>query len=131
MVIDSSAILAIMLNEPEADYFLDQIVSERRRCMSAVNWLETLIVMEGKHSREQADKTQLALQELEIETIPFDREHVWEAQAAWRRFGKGRHPAALNMGDCAAYAASRIRGEPLLFKGDDFTKTDVARFSRR
>lgn len=66
-----------------------------------------------------------------IHPIPFDGEHIFEAQAAWRRFGKGRHPAALNLADCAAYATAVIAGEPLLFKGGDFALTDVAHVNWR
>jgi ribonuclease VapC len=67
----------------------------------------------------------LILRDLEIQSVPFDLEQMQEARAAWQRFGKGRHPAALNLGDCCAYAAAITSGEPLLYKGEDFQKTDV------
>lgn len=126
MVIDSSAILAIILGEPEAEQFAGRIASDHARRMSAVNWLETLMVAESRLGEESADETLLIMQQFGIKSVAFDSEHVFEAQRAWRRFGEGHHPAALNMADCAAYAAATIAGEPLLFKGDDFAKTDVA-----
>ena len=127
MVIDSSAILAIVFEEQESFSFALLIDSSIKRKMSAVNWFETLMVVESRRNRQAADKAALLLLELAIQPIVFDRDHIYAAQSAWRRFGKGRHPAALNMSDCAAYATAVIAGEPLLFKGDDFAKTDVAR----
>ncbi len=125
MIVDSSAILAIVFLEPEADRLVRCLVAEPERAMSAVNWFETLMVVESRHGAAAADKTLLLLEQLEMEPIPFDWQHILEAQRAWRRYGKGRHPAGLNMADCAAYAAARIAGRPLLFKGDDFSKTDI------
>jgi len=93
--------------------------------MSAVNWFETLIVAESRYGAEAADKILLLLHQLEVEAIPFDAQHIFEAQRAWRRFGKGHHPAALNMSDCAAYAAARIADDSLLFTGEDFSRTDI------
>ncbi len=84
------------------------------------------MVVEGRLGVESADDAQLILRELEVEALPFDREQMIEARAAWRRFGKGRHPAALNLGDCCAYAAALVTGDELLYKGDDFSKTDIA-----
>ena len=83
------------------------------------------MVVEGRNGAESADDTQLILLELEVEAVPFDRQQMIEAHAAWRRFGKGRHPAALNLGDCCAYAAALTTGDELLFKGGDFSKTDI------
>jgi ribonuclease VapC len=93
--------------------------------MSSVNWLETMMVIEGRAGVLATDDALLILGQLAIGTLAFDAAHMHEAQEAWRRFGKGRHPAALNLGDCCAYAASKIEGRPLLFKGPDFEKTDV------
>jgi ribonuclease VapC len=98
VIIDSSAILAIVFEEPEAARMANAIAGALRRRMSAVNWLETLMVVEGRHGAESADDAQPILRELEIEALPFDRDQMIEARAAWRRFGKGRHPAALNLG---------------------------------
>ncbi len=125
MVIDSSAILAIVLQESEARRMAEAIARAPGRRMSAVNWLETLMVVEARHGVESADETLLILRDLEIQAVPFDLDQMHEARAAWRRFGKGRHPAGLNLGDCCAYAAAITIGEPLLCKGEDFQKTDV------
>ena len=125
MVIDSSAILAIAFQEPEARRMAGAISHAPRRLMSAVNWLETLIVAESRHGGESADATLLLMRDLDIEAVPFDLEQMHEARCAWQRFGKGRHPAALNLGDCCAYAAAITSGEPLLYKGEYFQKTDV------
>ena len=125
MVIDSSALLAIVFQEPEARRMAEAIARAPVRRMSAVNWLESLLVVEARHGVESADETLLILRDLEIQSVPFDLEQMQEARAAWQRFGKGRHPAALNLGDCCAYAAAITSGEPLLYKGEDFEKTDV------
>jgi len=129
MIVDSSAILAIALQEPEAGRFASAIVRAPERHMSSVNWLETMMVIEGRAGALAADDALLILGQLAVETLPFDAAHMHEAHEAWRRFGKGRHPAALNLGDCCAYAASKIEGRPLLFKGSDFEKTDVEKAS--
>jgi ribonuclease VapC len=125
MTIDSSAVLAIVFQEPEAERFAAAIASTPMRLMSTVNWLETLMVVEGRYGAESADDALLIMQSLDIQPLVFDREQMTEARAAWRRFGKGRHPAALNLGDCCAYAVALTRAEPLLYKGQDFSKTDI------
>ncbi len=125
MIVDSSAILAIAFQEPEAVRFVSAIVDAPIRHMSSVNWLETMMVIESRAGLLAADDTLLILAQLEVETLAFDAAHMHEAHEAWRRYGKGRHPASLNLGDCCAYAASKIEGRPLLFKGNDFEKTDV------
>lgn len=93
--------------------------------MSVVNWLETMLVVESRAGQAAADGTLLILSQLGVETLALNAMHMQEAQEAWRRYGKGRHPAALNMGDCCAYAASRLEDRPLLFKGGEFARTDV------
>jgi len=129
MVIDSSAILAIVFQEPESEAFARAIAGDETRLMSTVSWLETLIVVEGRYGPESSDDALLILRDLEIQAVPFDPEQMREARRAWRRFGKGRHPAGLNLGDCCSYALAAIRSEPLLFKGDDFSRTDITRAS--
>ena len=124
-MIDSSAVLAIVFQEPEARRMATAIVGSRERYMSTVNWLETLMVAEGKYGEASGDEALLILEQLEIVPVPFDAKQMHEAREAWRKFGKGRHPAALNMGDCCAYAAALEKGQPLLFKGEDFSKTDL------
>ncbi len=125
MVIDASAIIAIVLEEPEAERMAAAIAAAGNRKMSAVNWLETLMVVEGRLGAASADDALLILRELEVEAVPFSRQQMIEARAAWKRFGKGHHPAALNLGDCCAYATALIMGEELLFKGNDFSRTDI------
>lgn len=127
MIIDSSAVLAIAFNEPEAEQFVSAIAESPERSISAVNWLEVMMVVESRHGEESADDVLLILQQLGVEMLAFDADQAYEAREAWRRFGKGRHPAGLNLGDCAAYAASVVTGRPLLFKGDDFSQTDLVR----
>ena len=126
MIIDSSAILAIVFDEPEAVRMANAIAAASSRRMSAVNWLETLMVAEGRHGPESADDALLILREFEVEALAFDRDQMIEARSAWKRFGKGRHPAALNLGDCCAYAAALTSNDELLYKGGDFSRTDVA-----
>ena len=125
MIVDSSAILAIAFQEPEAARFAAAILNATERRISSVNWLETMMVVESRAGALAADDALLILGQLAVETLPFDDAQMHEALEAWRNYGKGRHPAALNLGDCCAYAASRIEGLPLLFKGSDFEKTDV------
>ena len=125
MIVDSSAILAIAFQEPEASRFAAAIVKAPARHISSLNWLETMMVVESRAGALAADDALLLLGQLAVETLPFDEGHMHEALEAWRRFGKGRHPAALNLGDCCAYAASKMEGRPLLFKGKDFGQTDV------
>ncbi len=125
MIIDSSAILAIVFGEPEAPRMALAIAQAPVRQMSAVNWFETLMVVEGRYGRASSDETLLILKTLEVEALAFDAAQITEARSAWQRYGKGRHPAALNLGDCCAYATAIITGQKLLFKGEDFGQTDV------
>jgi ribonuclease VapC len=129
MIVDSSAILAIAFQEPEGARFAAAIIQAPKRQISSVNWLETMMVIESRAGIQAADDVLLILGQLEVETLPFDEAHMHEAHEAWRRFGKGRHSASLNLGDCCAYAASKIEDMPLLFKGNDFEKTDVEKAS--
>jgi len=129
MIVDSSAILAIAFQEPEASRLASAIVQAPERHISSVNWLETMMVIESRAGIQAADDVLLILGQLGVEALPFDAAQMHEAHEAWRRYGKGRHPAALNLGDCCAYAASKLEGRPLLFKGNDFEKTDVEKAS--
>ena len=125
MVIDSSAIIAIILDEPESVRFSSAIVAARRRHISVVSWFEVMMVLEGRLGREGANNAKSLLEELEVSPVPMDVAQLHEAVDAWRRYGKGNHPAALNLGDCCAYAAAISLNQELLFKGADFGKTDV------
>ena len=126
MVLDSSAVIAILLDDPERETITKAIESDPRRFMSAANLLESAIVIEAKRGEHAGRELDLLLHRAEVEIVPFDSEQARVAIAAWRRFGKGRHPAGLNFGDCFAYALSSLTGEPVLFTGGDFAKTDVA-----
>lgn len=125
MVVDTSALVAILFGEPEAERF-GRCLAEAPRCsMSAANWLETAMVVTA--ARGEAGKAHLdsllAIANLAI--VPVDAVLAETALAAWRRFGKGRHPAGLNFGDCFSYALAKSLAEPLLYKGADFAQTDA------
>jgi ribonuclease VapC len=127
MVLDSSAIMALLLDEPDADALRFAIADAEIRLVSAATLLEASLVVERRHGEAGGRELDLLIGKLGIAIVPVDAEQVAAARRAWRRFGRGRHPAGLNYGDLFSYALARTTGEPLLFKGDDFTKTDVAR----
>jgi ribonuclease VapC len=125
MVIDSSALIAILLGELDSKVFSEAIANASKRLVSAFSALETSIVIESKKGEPGGRELDLLLHKARIEIVPINEEQFELARRAWRDFGKGRHPAGLNIGDCCSYALSKYSGEPLLFKGDDFSKTDV------
>jgi ribonuclease VapC len=127
MVIDTSAIIAILRNEPEGESMAKAILEDPVRMMSAASLLEASMVMESNRGPIAGRELDLLLHRLRIDVIPFDGEQAEIARVAWRRFGKGNHPARLNYCDCCAYALARTAGEKLLFKGDDFSQTDLGR----
>jgi ribonuclease VapC len=127
MVLDTSALLALLLDEPEAEEFRTALEEDTTRLVSAATLLETAVVIEARKGDPGGRELDLLMHKAEIVVVPVDAGHVAEARRAFRRFGKGRHTAGLNFGDVFAYALARIAGEPLLFKGDDFAKTDVSR----
>ena len=129
MVIDTSAIIAILLGEPEAEDIARAISDGQKRLMSVFSVLEASIVIEAKKGEAGGRELDLLLHRARIETVGMDAEQGEIARIAWQRFGKGRHPAGLNIGDCCAYALAKYSGEPLLFKGDDFSKTDIEQVS--
>ncbi len=126
MVIDTSALAAILFNEPEGPVFAAAIASDPMRLLSAITFLETAIVVETRRGPGGSRELDLLLHHANIDVVPFDREHAEVARRGYRQFGKGRHPAGLNFGDCCSYALALLSGEPLLFKGTDFGKTDAA-----
>lgn len=126
MVIDTSALVAILLGEPEAKTIATAIANDNKRLIGAFSLLETSIVIESKKGENGALELDLLLRKIQAEIISMNSAQTEAARKAWRDFGKGRHPAALNIGDCCAYALAKITGEPLLFKGDDFGKTDIS-----
>ncbi len=125
MVLDASAILAILFKEPERDTFATAISDAGVRLVSSVNAFEAAVVVLARKGPAGLRELDLLFHAAGVETVPFTEEHVRLAREAYERYGKGRHPAGLNLGDCCAYALSRHSGEPLLFKGDDFGRTDV------
>ena len=125
MIIDTSAILAILFEEPEADHFLSTIAAASSRRISAATLLETTIVLEGRSGSAVGDELDAFLRRAQIELEPVTPEQTQTARQAWRRFGKGNHPAGLNFGDCFVYALAEATREPLLFKGRDFELTDI------
>jgi len=129
MVIDTSAIVAIARNEPDAAKLEVRIADDPVRLISAATVLEATIVLETRLGDAGGREFDLWLFKIGAEIVPVDAEQADAARRAWRRFGKGRHAAALNYGDCFSYALALARGEPLLFKGEDFAKTDVNRSS--
>jgi ribonuclease VapC len=126
MVIDSSAVVAILLAEPERERFLEAIGADPVRLISSVNALEASMVVENRKHKAGGHELDLLFHRSKVEIVASTAEHFEVARDAWRRFGKGNHPASLNLGDCFAYALSQVSGEPLLFKGNDFGRTDVA-----
>jgi ribonuclease VapC len=125
MVIDTSALIAILFGETDAANYARTIADSPKRLMSSFSVLETSIVLEAKKGESAGRELDLLLHRAHIQIIALNDQHLEFARQAWRRYGKGRHPAGLNIGDCCAYATSKLSGYPLLFKGDDFSKTDV------
>ena len=127
MVIDTSALLAVLLSESEKDAFLSAILDDPVRLVSTGSMLEASIVLAARGGEDNVHDLDRFVRDVEIEIVAFDHLHLALARTAWRRFGKGNHKAGLNFGDCMAYALAKSRDEPLLFKGDDFSHTDVER----
>jgi len=125
MVLDTSAIAAIFFGEPEAAAFSDRIARTPHCFLSAATLLESSIVLERRFSPEACDDLDLYIYRAGIEVVPVDEAQARLARRAYRNYGKGNHPAGLNYGDCFAYALARMLRQPLLFKGDDFSMTDL------
>lgn len=124
IVVDTSAIVAILKVERERDVFA-RIIAFEGCLFSTVGYLEASMVIVGRGRAQLTDLLDGLLSELGIELVPFDQQQARAGQTAFLRFGRGRHPAGLNFGDCISYALAQSRGLPLLFKGEDFAKTDV------
>jgi ribonuclease VapC len=126
VIIDSSAIVAIVRDEPDAAALTETMLRAGRLRMSAATYLETSIVVEARRDPVTARVVDNILSRFGVEFEAFTPEHAEIARAAYRDFGKGSgHPARLNFGDCISYALATATGEPLLYKGDDFTHTDI------
>ena len=125
MIIDSSAIIAVLLDEANAADIARAIEAGSQRLLSAANLLEASIVIESRKGEAGGRELDLLIYRAAIEIVAVDQEQAQLARIAWQRFGKGRHPAGLNYGDCFANALARTRQLPLLFQGDDFSRTDI------
>ena len=127
MVLDTSALLALLLDEPEAEQFRAAVEEDMTRLVSAATLLETAVVIEARKGEPGGRELDSLIQKAEIVVVAVDAEQVSEARRAYRRFGKGRHRASLNFGDCFVYALAKTLDAPVLFKGNDFTLTDLKR----
>jgi ribonuclease VapC len=123
MIVDASAILAILKSEPESAIFARALSQAAVKLISPINWHEAAVNMERT---DDFIGFETFVSRTGIVITPIDETQARLAHQAWRRFGKGRHAARLNLGDCFAYALSKVSGEPLLYKGADFSQTDVA-----
>jgi ribonuclease VapC len=126
MVIDTSALIAILLREPDAGRITEAIEAGSPRLLSAANLLEASIIIESRKGDAGGRELDLLIYRSGIEVVPVDQAQAEMARLAWRRYGKGNHPAGLNYGDCFAYALAKSRRLPLLFRGNDFSGTDMA-----
>ena len=125
MVVDTSAVMAILQMEADAPDLARRIDAAPTRLISAVSVLEVGMLAEARKGAEGAQHLDIFLQQAGLNIVAFDADQASIARDAFRRYGKGRHPAGLNFGDCAAYALARSSGEPLLFKGEDISRTDL------
>jgi ribonuclease VapC len=127
MVLDTSALMAILQEENEGKVFLDTIEAASIRLLSSATLVETSMVVLARRQEAGRAIFNEFLGDMKIEIVPLTPQHAAFAVEAFRRFGKGRHPAGLNLGDCFSYALAKATGEQLLCKGDDFPRTDIAR----
>ena len=125
MIVDSSALLAILLQETDARHYAAAISNAPTCRMSVANVLEASVVAESRGGEAAGRALDRQLERARVELVPVTTQQLAAARRAWRRFGRGNHPAALNFGDCFAYALAETTGEELLYKGEDFAKTDV------
>jgi len=126
MIIDSSALVAILRGEPDREIYLRAIVIARQRMIAAPTLLEATMVLAGSREPVILEQLDAFVLQARLHILPFTSAHAAVARDAFLRYGKGRHSAGLNFGDCIAYATARLEGLPLLFKGDDFRRTDIA-----
>jgi ribonuclease VapC len=125
MVIDTSALVAMLSDEPEAERFEAAVEADQIRLMSTASYVETAIVIEARFGEPGGRELDLWLHRAAVDLVAVQTDQADAARAAYRRYGKGRHRAGLNFGDCFSYALAKISNQPLLYKGDDFTHTDI------
>jgi ribonuclease VapC len=125
MLVDSSALVSILLQEPEHQRLFDKAASAELTIVGAPVALETVMVLSGRSDKDPRSLLASLLRTMGAEVVPFTEEHYDAAVSAFLRYGKGRHPAGLNFGDCMSYALARVSGLPLLYTGTDFSKTDI------
>jgi ribonuclease VapC len=125
MVVDSSALVSVLLEEPKHEQLFDKAVDSEITLVGAPQALETVMVVSGRSSADARYQLAGLLRSIGAEIVPFTEEHYEAALSAFLRYGKGRHPAGLNFGDCMSYAFARVSGQPLLYTGNDFSKTDI------
>ncbi|MGH3646999.1 MAG: type II toxin-antitoxin system VapC family toxin [Micromonosporaceae bacterium] len=125
MVIDTSALVAMLTDEPGAESFEAAVETDPVKLMSTASLVETAIVIESRYGEPGGRELDLWLHRAGVDLVPLSADHADTARLAYRQFGKGRHAASLNYGDCFAYALAKVSGEPLLFKGNDFSRTDI------
>ena len=125
MIVDASAILAVLLDEPEKAKYRDILLMTPTLSMSPVNYLEAAVRADDRRHPGKGPALDVLLESFGIAIEAITSEQARTARQAYKTYGKGNHPARLNLGDCFAYALSKARREPLLFKGDDFRLTDV------
>jgi ribonuclease VapC len=126
MIVDSSVLIAIVFREPGHDVLVRELVGSAALAAGTPTLAETGIVLSARLGAAADGLLERILDEFAIQEIPFGEIHWREAVDAFRRYGKGRHPAGLNFGDCMTYAIARLAGEPLMYTGDDFAETDLA-----
>ena len=125
MVIDTSALVAMLNDEPEAERFEAAVEADRVRLLSTASYLETAIVIETRFGEPGGRELDLSLHRATVDLVAVDADQAENARVAYREYGKGRHRAGLNYCDCFSYALAKVSNEPLLFQGDDFTHTDI------
>ncbi|HXX12347.1 MAG TPA: type II toxin-antitoxin system VapC family toxin [Burkholderiales bacterium] len=125
MILDTSALLAILLNEADAAAYATAIAEAADRRISAATWVETAQVITTRRGERGVDAFRALVKKMQAKIEPVDLAQAELAYSALRQFGRGRHPAALNFGDCFSYALAKQRAESLLFKGEDFSRTDI------
>lgn len=126
MVVDSSALAAILFGEKDRIRYTEALAAPGRKLISSINFLEIGMVAEARKGDQGAKALSKLMAVADLDVVAFDAGQSEIALDAWRRYGKGRHPAGLNLGDCAAYALAKLSNEAMLFKGGDFSKTDIA-----